>query len=426
MALKTLPPPADYLNRPPKELAGYQQITNIPGNTTSPPAKTLVPLGSLTFHSFIGLPAYLKAQPAGAVNYFNNWLWYDASPFTHARIVTHNHSAGAASSRLYVEYAANGVAFGSAGPIQLSLLATGALKGGWIPLTLGARNDVAFRIMADGGDGVASPAPGDVELEFTVALEPLKEKLYWRNLVPSAQPPANVEVDTALDAYTGALFGGAMAARSFGSCGLPLTPYTTPTVATVQANAKLLSRTKASNNLGATTFAGTGPDAHEDLGSWYARLVGPPLGAQPIDAFEYDHWFTAVSPSAFTDGSVANHLWLYRPGVGRVSIGGGRFAESFAGGFSQKYVRYINRQCHNWGDFPTVPGGALANDRFVLDIVGWSICDCGFLSHNQGIGTWTNYNGTVEPFDPEGLADTGFPGTASYTLLPRFVYLAAA
>lgn len=427
-----LPPPADYWNRPPKETAGYQNISQPNGPVEGGNGAPGMGVGALTFHSFSGFPLELRAQPPGVTNYFTNWLWYPASGHTHARIVTHNYKAGAATARLIARFSAtptNGASFANAGrsgtEIFASITPTGPIKGDWFALDPAARTDIGFQIMAIGGDGVASPALGDVELEFDVRIELPRQKLFWRNLVPSAQPPANVETDSTLAAYTGFDYGDSNVRRSFAVCVPPLDTreYTTPTIATVQANAKLLSFAKATSNLGAGDFTGSGPDAHEDLGSWYARLVSPPLAPQRIDGFTYEHWFSAVSGSAFTDGSVMNHFWLWRPGVGRLAIGTSQFAQSFAGGFGQKYVRYIRRQCRNWGFFPGFD--ALGNDRFILDLAGVSICDCGFLSHNQGLGTWAGYNGTVEPSDPEGFAD-GFPGTASFTDIPRFKYLAAA
>lgn len=421
-------PPGDTTNRTPKMLS---QLTKpIVNGQPVPPgggSKLIIPPEDLTFgaQSFL---MELYQQPAGVKEYFpHQRRKYNARAYNVIRIGTDRYVAGSDAAKYVVQFTAtpldpaSWVGAGRGGAeVGVSLAGTGAVVSEYLFLHNSARVDVYWRVIGKGGDGVASPVTGIVYVQFDIAEEPLYEKIYWRNLVPSAQPPAYsgpsydlLSTEAEQIAFTG------LRPIAWYDPGETVERYLTPTDATVIAGARQLNPNKASGDLGAISLAGTANDAHISIYGGLGRFVGRPLMAQVIPAFYYEHWYASTAPSADTDGAGNNHLWVWRPGVGRILISDGLYAESWDGGPDQKYVRYISRQVRNWGYFPGFT--AALGDRFVLDHSGANNILGGGFSTTAGLTLWTHYNGTVEPYDPEGFAD-GFTGVAAYTSIPKFKY----
>lgn len=95
--------------------------------------------------------------------------YYDATANLQVRLMARVATASASTNtpRLYAQYSANnGSSWTTLGTDTLSLSATGQVKTPWITLPSGARADVLFRVVQNGGNGTASPAVQSVMLQF--------------------------------------------------------------------------------------------------------------------------------------------------------------------------------------------------------------------------------------------------------------------
>ena len=100
----------------------------------------------------------------------NARLWIDSSPFSQARIVLQHGVAGAADSKLRLQYSTDdGGTWADAGATSIEVLlgvTTGWKRGTWGTLVTAARADVLWRLLGSGGDGVADPTMRGIAVEF--------------------------------------------------------------------------------------------------------------------------------------------------------------------------------------------------------------------------------------------------------------------
>jgi hypothetical protein len=91
----------------------------------------------------------------------------NTSGFLEARLtgVVMSASASANSPRLYFQYSTDAVSW-SGGGSGISLSTTGAKETSWVALTAEAKGDIYIRVAQNGGDGVASPALGNITIQF--------------------------------------------------------------------------------------------------------------------------------------------------------------------------------------------------------------------------------------------------------------------
>ena len=112
------------------------------------------------------------AQPAGLTEFLglnDRRRGYDLTGFKQARLVANVEAAGFAGSTLLAEFATtDGGTYAaldnSTGP-SVAIDATGTIVSGWVNLTAGALADVFLRISGVGGNAVASPQIGLVEVQ---------------------------------------------------------------------------------------------------------------------------------------------------------------------------------------------------------------------------------------------------------------------
>jgi len=193
MTSPRLPPPLDYYNRPPKELAGYQNSTVDDGDETPAPTRSIVAGEAISLLAGFG-PVTLYQQGAALDPYTLAFkrTKYNAAAYNYVRLTVDVLEAGASSSRMQVFYSLTGapgtfVSAGLTGPAQVSIGTVGIqVGGGFFVAAAGA--DVYWAVQAYGGDGSASPRLDLVTLQFelqqNVTLPP--ETLYVRHAAPSA------------------------------------------------------------------------------------------------------------------------------------------------------------------------------------------------------------------------------------------------
>jgi len=174
----SLPPPLDFYNRPPKELAGYQSSS---GNGPVRPPTSPGPVESITLLTVPGGMGYgLVRQPLALTDYLAlDKVKFDATAFNAARIVVNVDASGAgapdAKARLF--YSPSGLAgtwldagidlAGAPRQLTCAINTPGILTGSG-PIATAARADVYWAVFWQGGDGVLTPLLGAVFVQFMV------------------------------------------------------------------------------------------------------------------------------------------------------------------------------------------------------------------------------------------------------------------
>jgi hypothetical protein len=408
--LYNLPEAKDAEGVTARALIGFATRTSPPGGPVNPPfSRPGVGIGALTFYAGAGFPLQLEAQPAEPINYFPNYLWFNARPYTHIRIVVHNHAAGAANARLLALFSptpGTPTSFMNAGrglaPVSLSITATGPLKSGWIPMDLAARDDVGFRILAIGGDGVASPALGDVELEFDNQPEVRRERWYWRDTAPEGGPPDYVPDDL------GKLI-------TFWNCDKTNVPWTAPTPEAVRLACKVFRRGKG-NVLSGAQFGTSCPDTGAVIFSGPCGLIlSPELEAQTIPAFDYLTGWTGVGGGGSTACHGRLQLHIYRPSTNAIIY------SSAVAGNGELWFRYIPRA--HLHAIPMDEMVVLAGDRYLLNVNTCNETVCSAFSSTDGIGNQIGYNGDAEITTNFDDASSYWGWAASFTEFPAVKFI---
>jgi len=187
----TLPPPLDFYNRPPKELAGFHKSSITNGGPLSAPTRPTSGESITLYAPPAGRGLALREQPAALTDFFQlNKVKFDASSFNAARIVVNVHRAGApdASARLFYSPTGQAGSYIDAGvdlsnnvlPLVCTIDAIGVRTGSG-PIAEAARGDVYWAVMWQDGDGVITPVLGAVFVQF---MQKTFRACVWTVIVP--------------------------------------------------------------------------------------------------------------------------------------------------------------------------------------------------------------------------------------------------
>lgn len=185
-------PPADYYNRPPKELAGYQNTNVGDGEEVQAPTRPTSGESITLLTCPAGMGCTLTRQPAALTDYIAlDKVRYDAGSFNAARIVINVLRAGALGSRARLRYSPSGLIgtyidaginlAGVSTPLVCKIDSPG-IKFGSLPLALAARTDVYWEVVFENGDGTVSPVIGAVFVQF---MERQFRACTWTTIVPT-------------------------------------------------------------------------------------------------------------------------------------------------------------------------------------------------------------------------------------------------
>lgn len=409
-------PPGDTTNRTPKMLAGYKSkpVTNGGTPGTNQPPRVIIPPEDLTFRAASRWGLRLNDMPAGPTVYFPYLRRrYNRAAYNQIRIGVDIRDAGNAGSALRVQFTrtplddASWVSVGFLGQnCQIAL----DVAGSWVsnPVQLFSVTsvddqvevDVWFRVVGVGGDGTTSPVVGLVYVQLLYGALTPRDRFYWRNIAPSVIP---VPTPTSLEQLT--TFWGPQG-RAY------LQPWNSPLPADVLTGARSFSMTKG-NNLSVGWSSTVDDDSNNHSGPLFV-LVGPPLEAQTIPAFDYRTAFCGVGGSGTAACHLSLQLLLYRPSTEAV------IAQSGIGFGGTGWFRYIPKA---WvKGLPMDEVACEAGDRFVmygstcLELAG------GIAASTQGIGTRISYDGGIEITGDVADASSMWINFAAFTDFPELQY----
>lgn len=417
-----LDPPGDTTGRTPKMLAGYQS-TVINNGQPIPPnnaPKVLIPPEDLTFRAASRFGLRLNSMPAGPTVYFPyQRRKYDTRAYNMVRIGVDVYVEGNAGAALRVEWTTTPL--NDASWLQAGFLGQQALVPIDIPgpavsaplaLAVGAIEDVWWRVVGVGGDGTTSPVIGIVYVQFLLGQLTLRDRWYWRNFAPSISLPTGSG-----DLFDRITADGSPQTEAFwGPTGRTWTGWLTPAdVAAVLAAPKVFKRGKGTTLTGAQFNANPGPaDALNHTGPLMV-ILGPPLKAQSIPAFDYKTAWTGVGGNGCTACWMFSQLLIYRPSDGSIVA-----SSPVTSPLDGTWFRFGPR--NRVHALPIGDVTVLANDRYllwgcaVMEMAGDGGCS---IFGTQGIGASIGYNGGSDIPDEMGDASSYWQYAASYTDFPR-------
>lgn len=403
-------PPGDTTNRTPKMLSQRtKKIVNGEPVPSTGTAKIIIPPEDLTFRAASRFGMRLNAMPAADTVYFPyQRRKYNARAYNKVRIGVDVYVAGAAGSHLRVQWTTTPLVDGSwqeAGRLGGRCLVPIDVVGPWVSDLLdsepASRLDVWWRVIGGGGDGDASPVIGMVYVQFDMGEEVIRDRWYWRNASPSVTPgpvPENLWV------YPSTFWG----------CeGWPQAGWTTPSPETARTTPKIFKREKG-NLLIATGFGVTYPfDQQVHSGPAFV-IVGAPLQAQEIPAFDYQTAWAGIGGGGNNTAHLTTQLHLYRESTDEFVY------SSLPVGFGATWFRYIPR---SWTHgIPMTAMTAEEGDRFVL----WGSISmelvCSAFADNGGFIS-VGYNGDGAIPLATGDASSYWANAASYTDFPKLRYV---
>jgi len=413
-------PPNDTTGRTPKMLAGYKTggINNgapIPPNN---PPRVIIPPEDLTFRAASRFGLRLNNMPAGLSVYFPyQRRKYNRAAYTHIRIGVDVYTAGSAGSALMVQYTTTPLDDGSWLPVGragANVFVYIDEVGPWVSdaieifgvadITNDLLTDVWWRVVGVGGDGATSPVVGLVYVQFLLS-SIRRDRWFWRNITPSIgiPDPPTTQITTLEQLET---FWGPQGR-------IYVSPWSTPSPATVQANPKSFVRSKG-NNLG-ISWGTTVPDDSSNHSGPVFILMGAPLKAQRIPYFDYQTAFCGVGGSGFAACHLSLQLHLWRPSTGEFI----RSSPIMFGGAG--WFRYIPKAWVRAIPMGDVPMCALG-DRYVMYGSTCMELTGGLAASTGGIGTNINYDGGIVIEDHVGDASSIYNNFAAYTDFPLLQY----
>ena len=149
---------------------GWQDVVTLPGAKPFEPLPAPSPL-VVTLNNSFGAVSWTN-QPAAETELNGaprSRTKVDLSRYTRVRMTAAVSTAGAAGSKLRLQYATDGntqAAWANLTEVPLDNSGQGNISA-WAELPAGARGDVWLRVVGVGGDGVIDPIIGNVTAQFT-------------------------------------------------------------------------------------------------------------------------------------------------------------------------------------------------------------------------------------------------------------------